>query len=136
MSLMANVFSTVVLVTWHGLFLSHLPSSGSSDVFAVQYGFSALLYHSAIVTQESISPISLLSHRWQHVTQSHVVMFLFYYYYICFFCFASQEYISFRFCSFVCLFPVLKWGLVSTFHSASPCVLTPCIFWVLRLSQW
>lgn len=29
---------------------------------------------------------------------------------------------------FVCLFPVLKWGLVSTFHSASPCVLTPCIF--------
>lgn len=60
----------------------------------------------------------------------------FYYYYICFFCFASQEYISFRFCSFVCLFSVLKWGLVSTFHSASPCVLTPCIFWVLRLSQW
>lgn len=64
-----------------------------------------------------------------------VLIFYFVSDYICFFCFASQEYISFRdFFLFVGLFSVLKQGLVSTSHS-SPWMLTPCILLTLRLSQ-
>lgn len=61
-------------------------------VFAVQFGFSALLCSSALLTLWSICPVSILSQGWpQHVTQSHVVMFWFVLDYVCFFCFASQE---------------------------------------------
>lgn len=107
------LFSTAVIKAWHGLFQSYLSSSDPSYVFAVQIGFSALLCSSAILTLESISPISILSQWWQqHVTKiACSVVFLNYYYYIYFFCFASQEYISLRDSfSFCFVFLFLKLG--------------------------
>lgn len=69
------LFSTAVIIAWHGLFQSYRSSSDPSYVFAVQIGFSTLLCSSAILTLESISPSSILSNWWQqHGTQSHVVL--------------------------------------------------------------
>lgn len=109
------LYWTAVMITWHGLSLSSISSSDPSSVFAVQFGFSALLCSSAILTLDLISPILISSHWWQqHVTQSHVVVccflslfFLKHNYYTSLFCFASQEYVLF---SLFFFFSFLKMG--------------------------
>lgn len=53
-------FSTAVTIAWPGLIQSYLSSSDPTCVFAVQFGFSALLCSSAILTLESISPVSMI----------------------------------------------------------------------------
>lgn len=113
------LFTTAVMIAGCGPVQFCLSSSDPSYVFAVQFGFSAPLSSSAILTLESISPISILSQRWQqHVTQSLLVMilslFLFFSLYLFLFLHLRNIFHSeIFFFSFFSLFIFcLKWGVL------------------------